>query len=730
MSDSENPWRGTTLYDWVPFFKAISQKLVEVGAKSPQERDQRMEELANKIFEGGAILRPEFLPINPFSFIYTLASKNGTTDKHDFYSRAKTAFGISASVPTNDYFPTPPALATIVGHEPAHGNDLWKVFTTVVKAKKITDLSNEDFLECLKKPGIGLANISQCLFLINPDCYLPLDKQSYLSVFKIQDDRWNRIEHIIEAIKVGAYQLHDVLKNSQEIFLGCKPYEINFFSYLYVNKQLKVGSNYFQISSNVYNDGQDYFEDFRRGHGVWTGSGGKDRKYPLTEPETGDVMLVRTGTTYGRAIGVVLDNEYKHVGGYDKNKMIRVLFIKVFDDPVALSGQTDRMGMNYVEKGSRTHQAFFNTSAFKPTLELLEKLQNGDRDKLPGVEEDKETEDEKTTANIPLNRIFYGPPGTGKTYHTTDAALEILDLDFYRNNQNDRKKLRERFTELKEAGRIQFVTFHQSFGYEEFVEGIRPVMGGEQGQEIAYEIAGGVFKNICKAARRDTGNRYVLIIDEINRGNISRIFGELITLIEASKRTGMPEGTSATLPYSKESFSVPANLHIIGTMNTADRSIALLDTALRRRFKFTEMMPDSSELAGVVIEGVDIPALLTAINARIEALYDRDHQIGHTYFLDLKTSDPLEKLADIFRDSVLPLLQEYFYDDWEKINVVLNANSFVTDVKPPKMPQTDFVDSDQKIWRIDEEALGNISNYKKIYEDETNRESSENDDTE
>ena len=636
MNDSENPWHGVTLYDWVPFFKEISLKLVEVGARPPQERDQLIEQMARRVFDENHRIF-SYPPIDPFSFIYTLASRNRGQAADYFRDHIKKGLGLDADTPTDWNFPAPSPIRTFFFMDSKKTdpeqtsresvNYLWSIFIKIAKANSYSDLSNEDFSKCLETPGIGLASISQTAFLINSDCYLPLDNHSslpLLGLFQPELASTANIQNNIQTkIMRGDYEFHDILEKIYKQFPDSKPYEINLFAHLYSAQKIIISDTRFNI--------------------------------------------------------------------------------------------------------------FRDNTGFKPVIRFLEELENSNEGKSLKVKEnnneDIPQEVVEIATNIPLNRIFYGPPGTGKTYHTTDAALEILDPDFYRNNQNDRKKLRERFTELKEAERIEFVTFHQSFGYEEFVEGIRPVMGGEQGQEIAYEIAGGVFKNICEAAH-DTGNRYVLIIDEINRGNISRIFGELITLIEASKRAGMPEETSATLPYSKESFSVPKNLHIIGTMNTADRSIALLDTALRRRFKFTEMMPDSSKLAGVVIEGVDIPALLTAINARIEALYDRDHQIGHTYFLDLKTSDPLEKLTDIFRDSVLPLLQEYFYDDWEKINVVLNANNFVTDVKPPKMPQTDFVDSDQRIWRIDEEALGNISNYKKIYEDEANRESSENDDTE
>ena len=242
--------------------------------------------------------------------------------------------------------------------------------------------------------------------------------------------------------------------------------------------------------------------------------------------------------------------------------------------------------------------------------------------------------------------------------------------------REDRPAVKHRFEEQRRAKRIEMMTFHQNTTYEDFVEGIRPVLAGSGGSDckpssahgdsgdVQYEMARGVFRRIAERAEADPDHRYVLIIDEINRGNIARIFGELITLIEDSKRIGEHDEARVTLPGSKTDFGVPANLHVLGTMNTADRSIALLDTALRRRFEFAEMMPDPSH-AGIAkdLGGIDCGKMLKAMNRRIAVLLDREHQIGHTYLLDI---DSLAALANRFQNRIMPLLQEYFYDDWRR----------------------------------------------------------------
>lgn len=237
------------------------------------------------------------------------------------------------------------------------------------------------------------------------------------------------------------------------------------------------------------------------------------------------------------------------------------------------------------------------------------------------------------------------------------------------------------FQQESQVSRAEFVTFHQSFAYEEFVEGLRPLSDPEGGGNVRYRVVPGVFRRICARAEAawrahpDDPPRYLLVIDEINRANIAKVFGELITLIEDDKRLGQPNELMVTLPYSGERFGVPPNLNILGTMNTADRSIALLDLALRRRFTFVELMPDPLLLKPVA--GVDLGALLALINRRITALLDRDHQLGHSYLLGLKDADEL-RFAWYHR--IVPLLQEYFYNDAERLHAVL-GDDFVKPVK-------------------------------------------------
>lgn len=526
---------------------------------------------------------------------------------------------------------------------------------------------------------------------------------------------------------------------------------------------------------------------------------------------------------------------------------------------------------------------------YKMRKELKEALQEMD---LEGINTEYKNDDQKNISLFDKNIILYGPPGTGKTYSTAIYAVAICDgIDIDKVKVMDYAEVMDRYKDLVSAGRVAFTTFHQSYGYEEFIEGIKPIIDSEK-KDIGYIIEPGVFKSFCSAARKktviakddipdvsdarvwcilldgtgvsdlktrcfeegtirigwhespeiiteetdslndkvrrillnfqdemevgdivvtersnksidgigivtgnyefETGsdehwprkrnvkwlmtgkeidltelnagknldrktvydlnrieadkilelvnnpsevvieektNPFVFVIDEINRGNLSKIFGELITLIEDTKREGMDEQASAILPYSGDSFSVPSNVYILGTMNTADRSIALMDTALRRRFQFIEMMPDADVLRAIgadKVDDLDVAAMLEKINERITFLYDREHTIGHSFFTKLANSPDIDTLQAIFKKSVIPLLQEYFYEDYQKIQLVLGDNGktdpktkFILDEEVKvknifKGNADDVIDLPEKKYSINSEAFSNIESYKQI----------------
>ncbi len=410
-----------------------------------------------------------------------------------------------------------------------------------------------------------------------------------------------------------------------------------------------------------------------------------------------------------------------------------------------------------------TKQAF---NALLPAYEsIINELDNDSTETILTAETtngEKNMEDEK----IALNTILYGPPGTGKTYQSLIYAVGICEGKAKTQIEDDIKECekKEKYKKIideyreKYKDRINYITFHQAYGYEEFIEGIKPKINknderfGENNNrdaenKIEYHYKNGVFKEFCNKAKKDDKNNYVFIIDEINRGNISKIFGELITLIEETKRNGAEEAMEVELPYSNERFSVPNNVYIIGTMNTADRSIAQLDTALRRRFSFVEMIPNSDVLKDIIVkegekgkyilekneggadkENISIKNILDGINKRIEVLFDREHTIGHAFFTSLLDGDQINqsKLMNIFKDKIIPLLQEYFYDDYEKIALVLGenikkANEHNAIIYEEKYEE-DIFDSDRKselleenhVYKISDKALDKFETYKKM----------------
>ena len=717
------------IYAWVPWFQELAGKIAEGG-------ETYLAEAAKKVAwrhdgEQPPLLKHGDKNIDPFSFFYTVAQRiRGAGNRERMFRSIEQAFDMGYQLPvelleSDDafIFPMPTYNSLVLFHNDGQGNPqlLWNLFRGAVRG--IGSVAPEDFDGALDVGNVGQKKLTQALFLINPSQFLPCDgtMNSFVSP---------------PAGKFRWQPYREWLQKALGCFPRCEPYEVNFFAYLSKPGKkpfLPVHSDVcFHVSTNVMDpSGGDHWRDFKPkldfepNHWVFTGGPGgrmgwedydesKDGppKYPLRDPERGDVILVRTGISRGRGVGIVYKNDYRDRLAADSR--IHVIWVnKTTTDK--LSGHTEQKGFNRAVKGTLT--AFRQAPAYSETLALL--------NRLSGREEatTSEWEAQEPEAKHSKNQILYGPPGTGKTYEAVNLALAIID----RTKDHERRAEDiERNHELRNSRQIAMVTFHQNYAYEDFIEGIRPELSKRVSGQVGYLLREGVFKQIAKAAdaEEEEGKRFVLIIDEINRGNIAKIFGELITLIEGSRRLGAEDETRVTLPYSKEQFGVPNNLYLIGTMNTADRSIQLLDTALRRRFTFVEMMPEPEHKAiSTDVEGVNCQRMLKVMNERITALIDREHQIGHTYLMGV---DTMEKLSGAFQDNIFPLLQEYFFDDWSKIRAVLGRNSFVSEKEPPSsLADLEQADEERKIyerlprghsnWRVPEEyqkiyAVGNAEN--------------------
>lgn len=909
-------------FDWAPFYEEFAEKLLEY-------KDNR-ESLVSKIkaaFDNVEKLdlpklddEGEFDDIDPFT-VFSLFNRGLTDDnRKDIISQFKTLFDVKAKVPSSfDGIPIANAInAAFYDFKSSNRktdaiDNIWKLFEATLNLAKDDNAETRNtfakyFDIVINQPRIARAKLTIALYWIAPRIMLNLDNLNVRYIYSAGilpnaliaklpeiNKQFSSAEYLGIRDEILAYinseecEYADLMEFSNAAFIYSKekPQEND-------NKNHAAWLLNWNPSKWSWEEFDEDWEKTRRGNLVKF-----DWRCSSSHPAIGDdAFIMKLGE---QPRGIVA-----HA------KVVSAQYEDVHSDPkLAEQGRTAKYIGIEIDRIQN-----YKTEEYIPQEKLNKLIPNqkwspqgsGIEIKEPGASQLKEMWNEITNKNVhesmgktkmsnkefDKNIILYGPPGTGKTYSSAIYAVAICDGKSM-NELGDYDYVMKRYRELKAEGRIAFTTFHQSYGYEEFIEGIKPVIDDKSSDEVKYEIESGVFKRFCERAKtkdikvslssegiegefnskvwhvlldgtgrsalkekcfsegtirigwnwvpetvgneyedlsqdaidmlhffqddmqvgdfvftcrnlktidaigiitgdyeyddsepefprkrtvkwlatdldvdipeinsgkqlnRDTvfpakritgemlldilqpedisvnteEENYVFVIDEINRGNISKIFGELITLIETTKRAGKAEAMEAILPYSREPFSVPSNVYILGTMNTADRSIALMDTALRRRFQFDEMMPEPEILenigANIVKDNgttLDVAKMLKVMNERIEYLFDREHTIGHAFFTGLKEEPTIEKLADIFQKSIIPLLQEYFYEDYSKIQLVLGDNGksndkykFILDVQVKQRdlfngnPDIDLPDNK---FIIQNEAFMDINSYKEI----------------
>lgn len=811
------------MFSWIAIYQELGAHLLDFRDRQDEliatlqeislpPHNVPMISLRDKADDGSEI---ELTEIDPFTFF--AAFNRGLTDKNRLailhFLREK--FALQAPLPT-DFDGIPVVDNTSSWFFPHRGGGrqdddvtkLWDLAATVVQNTP-QQLDAALFERCLAIRWVGMAKLTMGMFWLNPTDYLATDKRiaSYAAARGIA----------MPTKTLASYQDFIAQMHAQ---VGANHAQISRDAWLQAINPQKIApsptsaTNYWKISPG---EKAILWDDWQQNHLIAIG-------WPLM----GDVRNLSASEMEAKRLEVTQHPETHRYTPESVKQLWRFAHdIKPGDRVIANKGTTQVLGVGIV-----TGECEFDSQAehylhripVKWTNVTPKAVQKGgwrstliqltrtEFETLTQGEADSEVD--STIAikpnSYPLNQILYGPPGTGKTYNAIERAVEIIDSQ----KPTDHATAKQRFDQLRREGRIGFVTFHQSFGYEDFIEGIRPLIG-DGARQGHYEIRDGILKefalraiaaalqsvtvaphdgptfeqlweelaqrieddapyeidglktsryrlalsprgnltgdnvqgnaqqpynssrtNIEKVWRQLPGEqipthdkmrailgkgshtnfigavvvelrrlqkqwqpklttkedrnralttedaraflsgspdftlqvlapRFVLIIDEINRGNIAKILGELITLLEADKRLGADNALTVTLPFSDEEFALPLNLSLLGTMNTADKSLALLDVALRRRFKFQEYAPDFSRCENLPPRAAQV---LAALNHRIVLGKDRDHRIGHAFFITVKTA---EQWNEVFRSEIIPLLQEYFYSDWDGLRFAL-----------------------------------------------------------
>ena len=678
------------MFTWIPIYTELAEKILAYRDRQ-NELLSMIRDLKN---QGQKPIGTEdkdnqnkpiaLVEIDPFTFF---ANFNRGRFKKDSRCKMlelfKEKFHLLSGVPEDfDGIPVVPPFGAwffpyASKREPDDIPSLWDLAKATVSGPP-QKLDPKIFDRCLQIKTVGPAKLTMGMFWLNPRQYIALDEN-------------NR-------------------KLFEQNAINGEVKDLSGYLHLIQSVKAKLGEDYPAISRNAWEHGNDTttekqywaggfqwgetrkLDEFMQGN-LWQIGWNKEEPKPAAKKTWDYFEQVNVGDEFAiKGLGGRNDLVIHYIGEVLDKTEDGVLKLKRLNRPL------------YKGKGPKglSGATWFDTLVPITSQPIIDAIFHGKESSTASTEELIGTNLESRATNL----ILCGPPGTGKTYQTIERSVKIIDPAF----SGDHSACEQKFDQLVREKRIAFITFHQSYSYEDFVEGIRPVLD-QKGGDPRYECRAGIFKQLAVNAlfdcldagsasptekaytddeKSETVQRflaegdtnqlkseskwkpYVLIIDEINRGNISKILGELITLIEPDKRVrrGDDQNTLVvTLPYSGDKFAAPANLFLLATMNTADKSIALVDVALRRRFEFKELPVDF----GVCKDLSDRMRLaLAQLNQRITLRKDRDHEIGHAYFMNVGDEESFNRT---FRLQIIPLLQEYFYNDWDGLRYVLGENS-------------------------------------------------------
>jgi hypothetical protein len=491
-------FKNVKLYDWVDFFKSIS-KAIDVIGQDKVNRNDILKEKAKLVF-GQAHYICNSKEIDPLSFIYSLAQKNTVNQKVDTFQACIDAFDLKTNLPTDWYFPTPtPNTKSLFYFMGDYVDDygklvsadvLWSLFSDAVNGK---DLSADDFNDVLSIKNVGVVKLTQTLFIINAEKFLPIDERT-ITILP------NSINPIKEIKNLGLPKYEELLNFYRNKFPECFGYEINLFLSQFTGKgkHLTLNDNFCQVSSMV--DGQnkkDYYDDFIASNSVRAGSSGDHKtrggEYPLDKVFDGDIVLVRRGTKNTGGIGVIIHNEYLE-NGYDDDKSIKIVWINKSKRKLT-TALGDWNGFNLATPNTLSKFKETYSDTFE-LIDFLTPIKNTPTDIVNSNSGNMKTNN--------LNQILYGPPGTGKTYNTINKALSILETKTEEEiNTEERDVLKARFDDYIKNGQIVFTTFHQSMSYEDFIEGIKPLKPEDEDEFVKYDIEEGIFKGLCRQAIKE-----------------------------------------------------------------------------------------------------------------------------------------------------------------------------------------------------------------------------------